>query len=119
MIRKDVARHFVLYLIRIEKIQDNREGLELNGVHQLLVYADDVNMLGENPQTIRENTEILLEVTSVIGQYVLIHRKHLSTSYEVTGAYLKKMDVADSNVFWRVLSFCDEDLDNSSLNKLA
>ncbi|KAJ4433996.1 hypothetical protein ANN_16315 [Periplaneta americana] len=51
----------------IRKVQDNRQGLELNGLHQLLVYADEVNMLGENTQTVRENTEILVEASRAIG----------------------------------------------------
>ncbi|KAJ4443923.1 hypothetical protein ANN_05711 [Periplaneta americana] len=41
--------------------------IRASGLHQLLVYEDDVNMLGENPQTIRENTEILLEPSKDIG----------------------------------------------------
>ncbi|KAJ4438263.1 hypothetical protein ANN_14202 [Periplaneta americana] len=53
------------YVIR--KVQDNTNGLELNRLLQLLVYADDVNMLGENPQTIRENAEILLKTSKAIG----------------------------------------------------
>ncbi|KAJ4449632.1 hypothetical protein ANN_01036 [Periplaneta americana] len=51
----------------IRNVQDNREGLKLNGLHQLLIYADDVNMSRENPQTIRKNTEILLEANKEIG----------------------------------------------------
>jgi hypothetical protein len=33
----------------------NQVGLKLNGTHQLLVYADDVNLLGDNIDALKKN----------------------------------------------------------------
>ena len=41
--------------------------IKLNGTHQLLVYADDVNMLGGSVHTVKENAEALVVASKEIG----------------------------------------------------
>jgi hypothetical protein len=38
----------------IRKVQENQVGLKLNGTHQLLAYADDVNEVEDNIDTIKK-----------------------------------------------------------------
>jgi hypothetical protein len=42
------------------KSKENQVGLILNRAYQLLIYADDVNPLGNNTDTIKKNRETLV-----------------------------------------------------------
>jgi hypothetical protein len=66
----------------IRKVQEIQVGLKLNGTHQLLVYADDVNLLGDNRDIIKKNMETLIEASKEDGlevntekiMYMLLYR---------------------------------------------
>ena len=71
----------------------------MNGKHQLLFYADDVNILGENLQTVRENIEFLIKARKKIG---------LEVNSEKTNAHMsptKYSIVQNQNIVIENLSF--------------
>ena len=41
--------------------------MKLNGTHQLLAYADDINILGGSAHTVKENAEALVVAAKEIG----------------------------------------------------
>jgi hypothetical protein len=48
----------------IREVQENHLGLKLNGTHQLLAYANNVNLLGDNIDSIKKNTETLTDASN-------------------------------------------------------
>jgi hypothetical protein len=49
-------------------------GLKWNGTHQLLIYADDVNLLGDNIDTIMKNTGTSIDASKEVGLGVNVEK---------------------------------------------
>jgi hypothetical protein len=74
------------FLVNTVKGKESDEGMKLNGTHQLLAYADDVNIMVENIDTIEKNTEALLDAGKEVGLEVNSEKnKYMLMSHKKAG----------------------------------
>jgi hypothetical protein len=72
--------------------------LKLEGTHQLLVYADDVNITDGSVHTIKNNTEALLVGSKEIGLEVNADKiKYMVTSRDRNAGKSHNMKIANSS----------------------
>jgi hypothetical protein len=79
----------------IRRVQANLEGLILNGIHQLLVYADDVNILGGSTHSVKKNTDALL-----VGSKEIVLEVNAEET-KCTFWFLKSLKVWNSSNTWK------------------
>jgi hypothetical protein len=82
LLRVRIAILLLTFKYATRKVQENQAGLKSNGTHQLLAYADDVNLLGDNIDIINKNTETRVDASKEVGlkanvektKYMLVSR---------------------------------------------
>jgi hypothetical protein len=83
----------------IRKVQKNHIRLKLNGTHHLLVYSDDVNLLGDNIGIIKQKTETLADTCNEVGLEVNTEKTKYTSmllSYHQNAGQNHDMTVTDT-----------------------
>jgi hypothetical protein len=79
--------------------------LKLNGTHQFLAYADDVNILGGSVHTLKKNAEALVAATRETGLEISADKtKYTDTSQDQNAGQIHSVRI-DNNTFERVEEF--------------
>ena len=79
--------------------------MDLNGIHQLLAYSDDINILGGSIHTLKVNAEALVAATRVTGLEVGADKtKYMVMSREQNAGRIHSVRT-DSSTFERVEEF--------------
>jgi len=79
--------------------------LKLNGKHQLLAYADDVNILGRGTHTLQESAEALVAATREIGlEEIAVKTKYMVMSRDQNAGQNHSVRI-DNSTFERVEEF--------------
>jgi hypothetical protein len=75
------------------KIQEHQVGLKLNGTHQLMACADDVNLLGDN---IKKNAETLFDASREVGLEINVEKtKYMLLSRHQNAGQIREIKVAN------------------------
>jgi len=89
----------------IRRVQVKQDALKLNGTHQLLAYADDVNILVGSIHTLKENAGTLVAATTEIGLEVSADKtKYMVMSRDQNAGQNNRVRI-DNNTFERVEVF--------------
>ena len=87
------------------RVRVNQDGLKLNGTHQLLAYADDVNIMAGSIHTLKENAEALVAATREIGLEVSADKtKYMVMSRDQNAGQNHSVRI-DNSTFERVEGF--------------
>ena len=91
-----------MYAIRW--VQVSQDGLKVNGTHQLLAYANEVNILGGSIHTLKENTEALVAATREIGLEVSADKtEYMVMSRDQNAGRIHSVRIDNSTLTgWRV-----------------
>jgi hypothetical protein len=77
-------------------VQENQVGLKLNGTNQLLAYADDVNLLGDNIDTTKKNTDTLIDASKKVGLEIKAEKtKYMLLSHQQNVGQNQDMKIAN------------------------
>ena len=79
--------------------------MKLNGRHQLLAYADDVNILGGSVHTVKENGEALIVVSMENGQEVNADKSKYMVMSQYHNAGWTHSTKSDNSCFGRMEEF--------------
>jgi hypothetical protein len=80
----------------IRKVQETQLGLKLNGTHQLLACADDVNLLGDNTGTSKKTTETLIDASKEVGLEINVEKtKYMLLSHNQKSGQSRGIKIAN------------------------
>jgi len=89
----------------IRRVQVNQDGLKLNGTHQLLAYADDVNILEGSIHILKENAEAVVAAIRETGLDVSADKtKHMVMSRDQNAGRIQSVRI-DNSTFESVEGF--------------